>query len=146
MSAASIRRLTRPSRHLCLGCGTQRARYQYRGAVRADRQHTLCFRCFRSERERQRARLLAAPPTMAGEGVSRIYPAWDLTRTNSATDNDPGQVCAFSAHMVGGALSMPGIPQRNCGRDARNISRGADFSGSHDRTGLEFLVESAAAL
>jgi hypothetical protein len=114
MSAASIRRLTRPSRHLCRACGTQRARYQYRGAVRADRHHTLCFRCFRSERDRQRARLLGPSPKMAGDGISTTYGAWDLTRTNWATDNDHGKVCAFSAHGVGCAFvhagnSAPGL-------------------------------------
>lgn len=68
MSSASSRRLERASRHLCRACKTQRARYRYRGAVRADRDHTLCFRCFRSERDRQRARLLAtvsSPPYAA---------------------------------------------------------------------------------
>ena len=58
MSPASIRRLTRAFRHLCAACGARRARYQYRGVVRADRDHTLCFRCFRTERDRQRASLL----------------------------------------------------------------------------------------
>ena len=58
MSPSSIRRLTRMVRHLCTSCGVHRARYQYRGFVRADRDHTMCFRCFRTERERQRARLL----------------------------------------------------------------------------------------
>jgi hypothetical protein len=53
------RRLNRPARHLCKGCGAQRALFRYRGEVRADRHHTLCFRCFRSERDRQRARRAA---------------------------------------------------------------------------------------
>lgn len=44
----------------CQGCGDRRARFRYRGVVKADRDHTLCFECYRSERERTRARLLAA--------------------------------------------------------------------------------------
>ena len=44
---------------LCQGCRGRKARFRYRGAVRADRDHTLCFECFRSERERLRARALA---------------------------------------------------------------------------------------
>ena len=44
------------SRQLCERCAERKARYQYRGAVRADRHHTLCFQCFRSMRERLRAR------------------------------------------------------------------------------------------
>ena len=48
----------RASRHLCLGCHSQRARFRYRGRVRADRDHTLCFRCYRSACDRLRARRL----------------------------------------------------------------------------------------
>jgi hypothetical protein len=31
--------------------------------VKADRDHTLCFQCFRAERERQRAQVLASVAT-----------------------------------------------------------------------------------
>ena len=58
MSPAAARRLGRHERHLCLECHAHRARFQYRGQVRADRDHTLCFRCFRAQVERARARLL----------------------------------------------------------------------------------------
>ena len=33
-----------------------RARFQYRGVVKADRDHTLCFECFRAAANRLRAR------------------------------------------------------------------------------------------
>jgi len=46
-------------RKLCQRCHERKARFQYRGIVRADRDHTLCFECYRSERERQRARSLS---------------------------------------------------------------------------------------
>ena len=42
-------------RKLCQKCRDRRARFRYRGAVRADRDHTLCFACYRSERDRLRA-------------------------------------------------------------------------------------------
>jgi hypothetical protein len=51
-----------PSKHLCQRCSDRKARFRFRGAVRADRHHTLCFECFRSERERLRSRLLAEIP------------------------------------------------------------------------------------
>ena len=54
-----------PSKHLCQRCSDRKARFRYRGAVRADRHHTLCFECFRSERERLRSRLLAEIPAPA---------------------------------------------------------------------------------
>ena len=47
-------------KHWCQACRARKARFQYRGVVKADRTHTLCFACFRSERDRQRARGLAA--------------------------------------------------------------------------------------
>ena len=46
-------------RRACESCRLRRARFQYRGVVRADRDHTLCFECYRAERERCRARRLA---------------------------------------------------------------------------------------
>lgn len=52
---------TRPARsgvRLCLSCGERRALFSYRGTVKADREHNLCFRCFRAERNRLRARTL----------------------------------------------------------------------------------------
>lgn len=61
MSPAAVRRLSRSRRRVCAACRVHAALFQYRGRVRADRDHTLCFRCFRAEVERLRARKLAAP-------------------------------------------------------------------------------------
>jgi hypothetical protein len=49
-------RIARPSRYTCVDCGVRAARFRYRGEVRADRDHNLCFQCFRAERDRQRLR------------------------------------------------------------------------------------------
>lgn len=51
-------RATRRNRKTCQTCRARHARFCHRGVVRADRDHTLCFECFRAERERQRARRL----------------------------------------------------------------------------------------
>ena len=58
----SSRRIRRRghSPHQCAACRSHRALFKYRGEVRADRDHNLCFRCYRSELNRQRARRLAA--------------------------------------------------------------------------------------
>ena len=45
--------------HHCLGCGARRSLYRYRGLVKADATHTLCFRCYRALRDSMRARSLA---------------------------------------------------------------------------------------
>lgn len=55
-------RESKDERRTCESCRTRKARFQHRGRVRADRHHTLCFECFRSERDRQRARLADASP------------------------------------------------------------------------------------
>ena len=50
------------ARRHCQVCRDRKARFRFRGEVRADRDHVLCFACFRSERNRQQARRLAEPP------------------------------------------------------------------------------------
>lgn len=75
------------SKHRCQGCAARKARFQYRGRVRADRHHTLCFECYRSARDRQRAQRLALLPV-------RAYPF--AQPADSASALTPGQV----AHRV----------------------------------------------
>src|SRR5688572_8778920 len=68
MSFAAARASKR-TRQICQSCLDRNARFRFRGFVRADRDHTLCFECYRRERERQRAMRLsevpAAPPLRA---------------------------------------------------------------------------------
>ena len=49
----------------CQSCQERKARFSYGGRIRADRDHTLCFECFRSERDRQRATRLAEVSALA---------------------------------------------------------------------------------
>ena len=56
-------------KHLCEACRERKARFQYRGVVKADRAHTLCSACFRSERDRLRARALVTE-----QSASRAHP------------------------------------------------------------------------
>jgi hypothetical protein len=48
-------------RTLCAACRARKARFRYRGRVRADRDHTLCFECYRGQLNRARAHQLIAP-------------------------------------------------------------------------------------
>jgi hypothetical protein len=52
-------------RHACRQCGCRNARFAYRGTVRWDRFHELCFRCYRSVVDARKARALAAIPVWA---------------------------------------------------------------------------------
>ena len=56
-NAAWTGRVARVSddRHLCVGCRERRSLFRYRGQVKADADHTLCFRCYRSLLDRVRA-------------------------------------------------------------------------------------------
>ena len=58
MSFAAARASKR-TRQTCQSCLDRKARFRFRGSVRADRDHTLCFECYRRERERQRAMRLS---------------------------------------------------------------------------------------
>ena len=65
MSATAIHESKQP-RHLCQRCRDRKAKFQYRGVVRADRDHTLCFECYRAERNRGRVRALAVQQRRLG--------------------------------------------------------------------------------
>ena len=45
------------SRRFCAGCNERRARFRYRGKVKRDKDHTLCFACFRSQTDSLREAL-----------------------------------------------------------------------------------------
>ena len=51
----SHERAHRMQRHTCSACRTRPARFRYRGQVRADTDHDLCFRCFRGLRDSMRS-------------------------------------------------------------------------------------------
>jgi hypothetical protein len=60
MSTLEFKRRSKRSRRECVGCHERKARFRYRGAVRADRDHTLCFECYRSEVNRCRSLAIAS--------------------------------------------------------------------------------------
>ena len=59
MSSSERHRLSKRLRSLCAACQERKARFKYRGEVRADRDHTLCFECYRGETNRARAHRLS---------------------------------------------------------------------------------------
>lgn len=74
MSTRERRHLDRAARHLCASCRERRAKFQYRGRVRADRDHVLCFQCFRSQTERMRAQAIKGTAPIAENGDSPRFP------------------------------------------------------------------------
>lgn len=52
------------ARRACQICQERKARFRFRGAVRADRDHVLCFECYRAERNRQRRQRADGPAAL----------------------------------------------------------------------------------
>lgn len=63
MSSRERHRRAKRFRLLCVKCRARKARFKYRGDVRADRDHTLCFECYRAELNRVRAGRLSSQGT-----------------------------------------------------------------------------------
>lgn len=42
------------SKKICIDCQNRRARFRYRGVIKWDKEHKLCFKCFRAEANRFR--------------------------------------------------------------------------------------------
>ncbi len=65
MSSQEYRRRVKRIRTQCAECEQRKARFRYRGRVRADRDHQLCFECYRRELNRTRARGFTARESFA---------------------------------------------------------------------------------
>ena len=63
MSSSERHRLSKRLRILCAACQERKAKFRYRGEVRSDPDHTLCFECYRGEINRARARRLIQTET-----------------------------------------------------------------------------------
>jgi hypothetical protein len=62
-------------RKTCVLCFERRARFRYRGRVKWDRQHSYCFRCFRSARDRARSVALAMDRETLSAAIPQVNPA-----------------------------------------------------------------------
>jgi len=62
-------------RKVCHRCRARKARFQYRGVVKSDREHVLCFECYRSEVNRLRARRLRSGPIRISFSLPVVEPA-----------------------------------------------------------------------
>ena len=92
------------ARHACQSCRDRKARFSYRGSVRADRDHTLCFECYRSERDRQRAkRLTEVPPARP---LRLPFPA--SADANSLNERQIAHRLAMLAHLDRSAVAQGG--------------------------------------
>jgi len=60
---------------LCVACGERRPLFACRGVVKADRDHNLCFACYRAEVNRLRARRLDAAASGATLANPRPRPS-----------------------------------------------------------------------
>jgi hypothetical protein len=86
---SSIERQCRSKRvrTVCAVCQERKARFRYRGEVRADRDHTLCFECYRGEINRARARRLTEAVT-----VPRMWPPFGRPQSVSPSGLNDRQI------------------------------------------------------
>jgi hypothetical protein len=71
--SASAAHESKKLRRNCESCRLRKARFRYRGIVRTDRDHTLCFECYRAVRDRRRAQMLAErQPVMLRSPFGRV--------------------------------------------------------------------------
>jgi hypothetical protein len=96
MSSSERNRRSKRVRTLCAACQERKARFKYHGEVRADRDHTLCFECFRGTTNRARACRLAegANPfrTPSPLGFQEAIGRRALTNDSSRTGNRPSVI------------------------------------------------------
>ncbi len=89
-SAAHESKLCRKN---CQSCQARKARFRYRGAVRADRDHTLCFECFRAERHRRPAPHVAQAEEDPQASASSLF-----TGSSGLSDRSVAHRRAMLAH------------------------------------------------
>ena len=65
MSRNECRRQSKESRTRCAGCRERKARFRYRGEVRADRDQPLRFQCYRAQLNGLRSRRMLFGPWFA---------------------------------------------------------------------------------
>jgi hypothetical protein len=61
-----------------VACGERRSLFLYRGVVKADRDHNLCFECYRAETNRLRARRLGGSAADARMANPRLRPSKEV--------------------------------------------------------------------
>ena len=90
------------TRQTCQSCVDRKARFGSRGP--ADHNHTVCFECFRSEQERQRAMRLSEVPAAPPLKVAIAAAA----RDGALSDREVAHRRAMLAQMEQTALAQAG--------------------------------------
>jgi len=129
---------------LCLGCGERRARFQYRGVVKADHTHTLCFECFRAERNRLRSRtmiaggwlapLASAPPRASKTFGDRAALYLDIQRRRR-------RAVLVAYHASGAAAPVAPAPVRA----DQDSSKGSFHCAVSSSSAADAVIESTGA-
>ena len=98
MSSSERHRRSKRFRTRCAACQERKARFKYRGEVRAARDHALCFECHRGAINRARARrlseLILSPPIVLPFGHPEVVRGRIL---------DPRQARSCHTALVGGS-------------------------------------------
>jgi hypothetical protein len=95
----------RDLRKLCQSCRRRKARFAYRGRVKADPDHTLCFECYRQECQRRRAIQLAQRPARHVSVFVRQRPVRPTDRVSSAAHANPASGSAGVSYSISSPCS-----------------------------------------
>jgi hypothetical protein len=106
-------RESKKTRRTCESCRQRKARFRYRGVVKADRDHTLCFECFRSARDSGRAQALSGSPSHR----PFLTPPWTERRlTNREAEHRQTMFAHLAASVSAvhkGTLNAPVLSERS---------------------------------
>ncbi len=111
-TAAMSARRGRPAR-LCLECGERHARFCYHGRVRADRQHTLCFECYRAYLNRFRGTAWQTGPATVPAVPRRARDVTDRDAFEAELRHRRGQAILAARRAVEGRPA-PGTAAAAC--------------------------------
>jgi hypothetical protein len=82
MSSSEGQRRSHCSKRLCAACRERKARFKYRGEVRADRDHTLCIECYRGQVNRTRARLMSDADILGRRPITPAIQGMEIRALN----------------------------------------------------------------
>ena len=115
MSNSERHRRSRLSKGLCAACQGRKARFSYRREVRADRDHTLCFECYRGEINRARARQL--PQSVNALHASSLFGVRHSDHRGELDERQLAHRQRMLVHLQGTRTVASGLSCQNRGHD-----------------------------
>jgi hypothetical protein len=91
----------------CRNCQDRKALFRYRGVIKADRAHTLCFQCYRAELDRARARQLVDTKPLSVRGALLRFSSGQTDPKYAELDLRRRRAQIVARHAVDADLEYP---------------------------------------